>query len=385
MIDMRASQAPQTAAPLAGMVADLRSLALRGLARMFDEEAGLFIFRLDRRDGGVIPAGLSRRYTAMVMLGLSGEAPDVAPALMRGETIAGCTTRLVETAGAHDSLGDLAVIAWAASTAGCPADAVWKLIEERQPTHVPCPTVELAWVVSAAAADPRITTSAFSRDLVARLRSAFHKDAGIFAHECGGKATGIRSHVSCFADFVYPALALAQYGAATGDKSAITVASEAARAMCRLQGADGQWWWHFDIRTGRVVEQYPVYAVHQDAMAPMALFAVAQAANLNFDDAIARGLKWLQGANELNGGSLIDADAGLIWRKIARREPAKLSRYVQAGASYLSPNLRAPGMNTFFPATAIDFEDRPYHLGWILYAWPAYRAAAWPYALREVQ
>ena len=27
-------------------------------------------------------------------------------------------------------------------------------------------------------------------------------------------------------------------------------------------------------------------------------------------------------------------------------------------------------MNTLFPPTAIDFEDRPYHLGWILYAWP---------------
>jgi hypothetical protein len=385
MIDRRASPAAKTATRLEGMVADLRLLAVRGLPRMFDEESGLFVFRLDRTEGGVVPAGVSRRYTAMVMLGLSGEAPDVAPALMQGQTIAGCVSRLVETAGAGDSLGDLGVIAWAAGAAGCPADSVWTLIEERRPNDVPCPTVELAWVVSAAAADPRVIASGFGRDLVARLRTAFHKNTGIFAHTCGSTVTGIRSHVSCFADFVYPALALAQYGAATGDKDAITVASDAARAMCRLQGADGQWWWHFDLRTGRVVEQYPVYAIHQDAMAPMALFAVAQAANLNFDEAIARGLKWLQRSPELNGGSLFDADAGLIWRKIARREPAKLSRYVQAGASYLSPNLRAPGINTIFPPVAIDFEDRPYHLGWILYAWPAYRAAAWPHALHDTR
>ena len=383
MIDQRSPTMARPSLSLEGLLIELRSLALSGLPRMFDDETGLFIFRLDRREDTVVPAGLSRRYTAMVLLGLCGEAPDVATTLLRGETIADTATRLIDTAGSHDSLGDLALIAWAARAAGCSAEPVWRRIKEMQPDLLPYPTVELAWVVSAVAADPQLAGSDFGRGLAARLRGAFQRDTGIFPHECGGKATGIRSHVSCFADFVYPAMALAQFGAATGDRDSITIAGEAARTMCRLQGADGQWWWHFDLRTGRVVERYPVYAVHQDAMAPMALFAVAQAANLNFDDAIARGLRWLQSAPELNGGSLIDSDTGLIWRKIARREPAKLNRYVQAGASYLSPNLRAPGMNAVFPPISVDFEDRPYHLGWILYAWPSYRAAAWPHAVHE--
>jgi hypothetical protein len=383
MISQRPRTAAQSPAALEGLVAELRSLALSGLPRMLDDETGLFVFRLDRRHGDVVPAGLSRRYTAIVLLGLCGEAPDVASALLQGRSVAGAAGRLVETAGPNDSIGDLALIAWAARAAGCPSGKIWKLIEERQPGTLPYPTVEIAWLVSAVAADPDVAGSAFGSGLAARLRSAFHNDTGIFSHECGGKPTGIRSHVSCFADFVYPAMALAQFGAATGDQESITVASEAALAMCRIQGADGQWWWHFDHRTGRVVEQYPVYAVHQDAMAPMALFAVAQAAELNFDEPIARGLEWLQSAPELNGGSLIDPDAGLIWRKVARREPAKLSRYVQAGASYLSPQLRAPGMNAVFPPVAVDHEDRPYHLGWILYAWPSYRAEAWPHVLRK--
>jgi hypothetical protein len=54
-----------------------------------------------------------------------------------------------------------------------------------------------------------------------------------------------------------------------------------------------------------------------------------------------------------------------------------LSRYLQAGASRLSPALRVPGLDLLFPPRAIDYEDRPYHLGWVLYAWPEARVAVW--------
>src|SRR5205814_8671953 len=90
--------------------------------------------------------------------------------------------------------------------------------------------------------------------------------------------------------------------------------------------------------------------------------------------AVAKGLRWLWTSPELGGASLVDDGAGVIWRKVARREPAKLSRYVQAAASRISPTLRAPSI---FPPGAIDYEDRPYHLGWLLYAWPADRADRW--------
>ena len=73
---------------------------------------------------------------------------------------------------------------------------------------------------------------------------------------------------------------------------------------------------------------------------------------------------------ELEGGSLIDDGAGLIWRKVARREPGKLSALLQAAASRLHPRLRVPGLDLLFPP-AIDYEDRPYHLGWVLHAFPA--------------
>ena len=60
--------------------------------------------------------------------------------------------------------------------------------------------------------------------------------------------------------------------------------------ICELQGPDGQWWWHYDTRTGKVVEGYPVYSVHQDSMAPMALLDLEDAGGPQHSEAITRGL-----------------------------------------------------------------------------------------------
>ena len=38
---------------------------------------------------------------------------------------------------------------------------------------------------------------------------------------------------------------------------------------------------------------------------------------------------------------------------------------------------RTPGLDLLFPPRVVDYEDRPYHLGWLLHAWPAERAARW--------
>ncbi len=67
--------------------------------------------------------------------------------------------------------------------------------------------------------------------------------------------------------------------------------------------------------------------------------------------------------------SLIDEQADLIWRKIARHEPAKAARAVQAVASRLHPAFRVPGLDGLFRPGRVDYECRPYHLGWILHAW----------------
>ncbi len=348
-------------------IAELRALALTGLSRMYDAGAGRFVFRLRKSPAGIVQEGLSDRYTAITAIGLAHEAPDAVTQILGGDSLPAVMERLIARAQTIGNLGDLALIAWAGHAAGCSTDRVWSRILQLDPIRGSHPTVEVAWTLSAAALDPINIPTSVAERLAERLQQAYAPDAGLFPHRIGDDAGGQRGHVTCFADLVYPTLALAQFGMARGDAASIRCATQSADRMCRNQGSAGQWWWHFDYRTGRVLEGYPVYAVHQTSMAPMALLAAADAAGTNYDEAIAKGLDWLSSSPELEGRTLIDRAEGLIWRKVARREPAKLSRYVQAAVSRVSPNLRAPA---FFPATAIDFEDRPYHLGWILFAWP---------------
>ena len=109
-------------------------------------------------------------------------------------------------------------------------------------------------------------------------------------------------------------------------------------------------------------------------MAPMALFDLQDAGGGDYGAAIDRGVSWLLAPPEIPG-SLVDRERGVIWRKVARREPGKLTRSLQAAASRLHPRLRAPGVDWVFPAGKVDYESRPYHMGWLLYAWPARRLA----------
>ena len=365
---MERADALPGAAPAAGArIAELRALALTGLSRMYDAGAGRFVFRLRKSPEGIVREGLSDRYTAITAIGLAHEAPDPVRQILDGDSLPAVMERLIARVDGIGNLGDLALIAWAGHATGCSTDRVWSRILQLDPVGGSHPTVEVAWTLSAAALDPTNGPASVAARLAERLQQAYAPDAGLFPHQIGDHAAGQRGHVTCFADLVYPTLALAQFGMARRDAASIRCATQSADRMCRNQGSAGQWWWHFDYRTGRVLEGYPVYAVHQTSMAPMALLAAADAAGTNYDEAIAKGLDWLSSSPELEGRTLIDRGEGLIWRKVARREPAKLSRYVQAAVSLVSPNLRAPA---FFPATAIDFEDRPYHLGWILFAWP---------------
>ena len=367
----------QTSPAGAGTIAALRTLALQGLERMYDRDAGRFVFRVRRCATGVVREGLSDRYTAITAIGLAGEEPEAVRRILGGDGLREVIERLIDRAEGTHSLGDLALAAWAGHLAGCATDRVWDRVLALDPVANAYPTIEIAWTLSASAVDASARIGTLGERLALRLQGVFTPDTGLFPHHVGDGSSRQRSHVSCFADLVYPTLALAQFGAASGDAASIRCAARCAETMCRLQGAAGQWWWHFDYRTGRVLEGYPVYAVHQDAMAPMALAAAASAARTSYDEGISRGLEWLWSAPEIGGRSLVDRDAELIWRKVARREPAKLSRYVQAAVSRVSPNLRAPGLDPIFPPTAIDYEDRPYHLGWLLYAWPAARADRW--------
>lgn len=357
----------------------LKRFALAALPRMYLKERRRFCWCIRRRDGVDRPEGESLRYTAITLLGLSEVQRDTATDILGGESPGALLMARARQLGELGNLGDLALFAWAAEEIEpSAAGELRSALAARGDAYSAAPTVELAWAATAliAAADRlegAAQTEALGRS-VKLLLERFDQKGELFRHGSGrGSAAWMTGHVTCFADWVYPVQALSRWAKLKGDERAADVVGRCVRRMLGLQGDRGQWWWHYDARTGSVLERYPVYAVHQNGMAPMALLEWP-----GFDEAalagLVRGVDWLFESPEM-GDALLDEAAGLIWRKVARREPGKLVRSLQAGLSRVHPSLRVPQVDRYFPADRIDHECRPYHLGWILYAFGGTRRA----------
>jgi hypothetical protein len=370
-LDAVGHTAPDTASALQLLV----RLAIDGLPRMRLASAPLFVhsMRRDESLATVRAVGRSLRYTFMVLLGVNGLATSQQRHLLGGRTAAEWAT---ETMRRHTvgGLGDAGLQAWMAAELGVDTRGalrdVWRWISRLDDA----PNVEVAWALTGLCAlMQRGAPVAREIDSVrARLLRAHHAGSGLFAPVRGGRLRGFRDHVGSFADQVYPIQALARHHVVTGDPASLAIAEATASRICALQGREGQWWWHYDVRTGQVVERYPVYSVHQDAMAPMALFDLAEAGGTDRGAAIRKGVEWLADPAE-TWRPLIDVDAGLIWRKVARGDPAKVVRSVRAVHTRVRPRVRprtrATLIERWFPPGVVDYETRPYHLGWLLYAW----------------
>lgn len=357
---------------LNGYVESLRRLAVRAVARMYSPERKTFFFCLRDQNGSVRPEGVSRRYTAITLIGLAVEDDATVKTVLNGHSASEVYETLLGEIAQQSNLGDVALAHWAGTALRHPGRAkALERVRALRPEEGPHHTVELAWVVTALSLDPENPDPRMRDAVAARLVAS--QNERVFPHLIGGKDR-LRTHVACFADLVYPTQALAHHHKATRNEKSLAAATACGDYMCDTQGPAGQWWWHHDHRTGQVIEGYPVYAVHQDAMAPMALFDLQDATGKSYDPWIRRGLEWLRSSPELDGGTLVDSKADLIWRKVARREPNKLARSLQAVASGIHPRFRVPGLDAILPPVVIDREDRPYHLGWLFYAFPPRRA-----------
>ncbi|MGW2449180.1 hypothetical protein [Streptomyces sp. NPDC001675] len=324
--------------------------------------------------------GTSTRYAAITALGTRFLPEDRQRAVLGGRSAQEFTGLLIESLPSVTNLGDAALIAWAAADTGHPKlsdalDRMNALDEEGRPQY----TVEAAWVLSALAAahgtvdvEGRLTAA---RDRLLRARIG---NGPLFPHATGpGLVPWYRAHVSCFADQTYPLQALARAhacGHGGGDPEALAAAEACAARICELQGDGGQWWWHYDARTGGVVEGYPVYSVHQHAMAPTALFDLADAGGTDFAASVRRGLRWMTDVPELAGAPgkqepLILDELGVTWRKVFRGDPKKAVRAARGLGTRVVPHLRLKPLDRVYRPVSVDRECRPYEFGWMLHAW----------------
>ena len=263
----------------------LRSLleaSLRSLPQMYRPDVREFAqtVRPDPvRPGELRQEGVNERYAAIVGLGAAHLDDDQQRTLLAGITAADLVDSVAVRAARNADLGAVALAAWASAEVrrSAPPALVDRLAHAVRAARMQ-DTVSYAWTLTALLATADLADVSGLAEQTAERLLAAQEASGVFPHALPKETLGrFRSHVACFADQVYPIQALARYWRATGDRRALDAANRCAARIVDRQGSAGQWWWHYDVRTGAVVEGYPVYSVHQHAMAPMALFELQEA------------------------------------------------------------------------------------------------------------
>lgn len=353
----------------ADFLKSLQELSVRALYDMFQPEKSLFCYRVKRRKEGIEREGLSVRYTIISLLGLHQieKYGRDSPINTQG-VLCGLISRAMEI----DSIGDLGLLLWLCALSSPQSlEEIYRRIDiqgslSRYPDAVQMKTTELAWFLTGLSYMTLTGSPSFKgqKDLVAqtyKLIKDNYGHRGVFRHQGKNTIKGLlRGRMGCFADQVYPIYAFSKFAVAFNNKEALEIALECGYAICKLQGPLGQWWWHYDSVTGKVLGRYPVYSVHQHGMAPMALFALSDATGKNFDAPIYKGLEWVVGENEL-GFNLVDTIENVIWRSFYRKN-YKMRLEEILSLSQLKKNAR--GSDDLI----ILFESRPYCMGWFLYA-----------------
>ena len=350
----------------------LVALATRGLVPMFDEQRKLFCYTRKKTDQGLVCEGLSPRYTMMTLMGLhrleeaGGESPIAIQPVLQS---------LLANLDWVTDIGDLGVLLWMCALVAPDrlaelegrVDLETALVRYRAAKRGV--TMELAWFLTGlsnwALACPeklmRLKDLAFNTFGMLKKNRG---DQGFFGHVSRrGSLNGlVRGRIGSFADQVYPVYAMTRFFQAYQEDSAIQMALQCGRGLCDAQGSLGQWWWHYDSSTGRVLEGYPVFSVHQHAMGPMTLFALGEAAQCDFSPWIYRGLNWINAKNELQF-NMEDDSAQLVWR-CQYRPTSQVKTYLKAAMIPRSSGTPYQAKKDL----KVLFECRPYELGWLLYA-----------------
>jgi hypothetical protein len=352
-------------------VCELNRMAIQGLVPMFLPEKNIFCFRVQHTKEGLVKQGLSPRYTIMTLLGL--RKVERAGARTPFDLNSIYETLAKDTAWIQGA-GDLGLMIWLTAVfAPDQIDGFFSRlkVESALESHADARearTMELAWFLTGLAhagiaCPEKVSGLRKLADKTYGLLVENRGQSGYFGHLGATKSMAgfLRGRVGSFADQVYPIYALSQYAMAFQHEASAKYALDCAKAICQAQGELGQWWWLYESQSGRVSSKYNVYSVHQQGMAPMALIAAEEATGQNFQEPIYKGLRWIAGANEL-GEDMRDMSQNLIWRCIYPQQ--KYGKYVNVIRSLVGMPAGTPSPSDL----RILYEDRPYELGWLLYA-----------------
>ncbi|MEZ2144025.1 hypothetical protein AAE026_17345 [Bradyrhizobium sp. DN5] len=202
----------------------------------------------------------------------------------------------------------------------------------------------------------------FAAPLYRFLEERFRTGSGIFFDV----PSGFRRRFASFATQIYLSIACYHYGEFAGESSALAMADACVRKLITLQGPNGEWPWFFDAVSGRVLDFYEVYSVHQYGMAPALLEWAERYRVPGARNALIKGFNWVFGENQLRRSMLVP-DLGLTIRSQIRKQelttrvPRMLrsvkNAYVGREAGLIESS-----------RVGLRLECRSYELGWILWS-----------------
>lgn len=202
----------------------------------------------------------------------------------------------------------------------------------------------------------------FAAPLYRFLKERFHSESGLFFDA----PFGLRRRFASFATETYLSIACYQYGEFVGDASALVIADTCVRNLMALQGPQGEWPWFFDALSGRVVDFYEVYSVHQYGMAPALLEWAERYGRSGARDALAKGFNWVLGHNQLDRTMLVP-ELNLTIRSQVRKHELK-SRAPRMLRALKNAWLGNGEALIDRADVEVRLECRSYELGWILWS-----------------
>jgi hypothetical protein len=354
----------------------IERMCLENLRRSFDPTAGLWTRQLRAGTWGSTLATEDLTGTCICLVGLDRAGIDTAELAMDPQHI------LRQAAGrlrAHGYAGGTGLLIWAnAVHNGKSLEELLRLagqdLTDTKDFVATLTSMEASWLLSGLLHEFRRAPEERTRGHVNAVLEHMcdrldRTGSGLMPHAVAGAPLRhrLRRHLPNFADQIYSLQALAFASILVDSAPAFKRAEALGARLIDLQGSLGQWWWHYDSRTGAVAGRYPVYSVHQHAMAPMALLALGAAARAKGKEAdikvaIDASYGWLT-RNELNI-DLVDVAAGTIWRDI---EPQG-----DRVRSHAERVLAALGLGRVSVARdaklGLNRETRPYEWAWCLYA-----------------
>ncbi|MBW3540794.1 MAG: hypothetical protein KY476_11025 [Planctomycetes bacterium] len=358
-----------TSNSLSPFYAELEPLCLGRLREALDARSGLF--RRQLRDGRWDETWGTEDLTSTAICLIGTHRAGVEPQEI-GLDSERTLDALLEHMAQRRYGGGLGLVVWAAAVYDGPPlerilDRLGFSLNDPAEFVAPLTTMETAWLASGLLHESLRTGERAVEDAAAivvdHLRERFESASGLMWHATAAAPLRhrLRRHIANFADQIYSVQALAFAALQLGKNWALEMADRIATRLVRLQGAFGQWWWHYDACSGRVRQAYPVFSVHQHGMAPMVLAALTRAGGTDFSEAVEAGRRWLR-ENALQV-SLVDHSAGTIWRNVEADETPLWRCWRKARL------LLGPAPHPTDPATLkINRETRPYEWAWCLHA-----------------